>query len=96
MRRVPVVAPVPRDEDHLPASYVGDDERVARVAVRRLDDDLIGVWEQRVQTGAADDTDWADHDRQPSIRPRIRTDQGAATNNLITDNLCRTARGFAP
>ena len=52
--------------------------------------------EQRLQTGAADDTDWADHDRQPSIRPRIRTDQGATTNNLVTDNLCRTARGFAP
>ena len=57
VRREPVVAPVPREEGDPAAGDLADDDRVGRRSVRRLDHDLLGVVEERVEPGAAQHPD---------------------------------------
>jgi hypothetical protein len=52
-----VVAAVAGDEGDAAAADLAEHERVARRAVRRLDDDLARVVEEGVEPGAADDAD---------------------------------------
>ena len=57
VRREAVVAPVPGDERDAPARDVADHDVVAGFAERVLDLDALGVLEELVEPGPADDAD---------------------------------------
>jgi hypothetical protein len=73
--RVLVVPSVPGQERHAAASDGADRNRCRRGAVRRLDRVLLGIVEEGVEAGAADDRDVGDgraHRGTPSGRAECR------------------------
>jgi hypothetical protein len=66
-----VVLAVPGQERHPAARHLADQDRLARLAERRLDRHLLGVGEELVEAGAADDPDIRDrfHGGQATFSP---------------------------
>jgi hypothetical protein len=66
-----VIAPVPRQEGHLAARHLADEDRLTRLAEGGLNLHLFGVGEELVEARTSDDPDVGDrsHGRQATFSP---------------------------
>src|SRR5207249_2989583 len=85
MRRELVILPMPRDEGHAPLLDRSHRDGSRRLPVRRVDDDLFGIVEERIEPGTAEDADRGRREDLPKSASASGTDRERLVRHPLDD-----------